>query len=350
MEDTEADRDFRASIAPILFEPKIDVSPQHVWFQGRYGLVRAGAGIHAETATAIIGGMDPLETEYGRAQKQGGRKYLENKAVVIATMIAALKAHPGDWPFQKVDLAVDGSGKLVAIDGAHRTGVAVAVERATIPARVLYRDQQWVELRYNLWAGDKAICLYQPSPHPDFAAWPVHRRDTFARCEIICAVIPAGASGFDIGCNTGALSLALANRGYTMTGMDVSPARIEAAKAFSTYDGEPRPVKFSVCGNPPDPPTSDFGLCLSLLHYFMGTDKDEVGRAIFRAVTAAAPRVILDAPAPGDGIAGDTPFTNPENVLAWCRETVAGTVGGAGRILAPRGERSIHRVLLIWER
>ncbi|MCI8459403.1 MAG: class I SAM-dependent methyltransferase [Clostridia bacterium] len=60
--------------------------------------------------------------------------------------------------------------------------------------------------------------------------------DTQRRADAYAAVLPSG-EGVDIGCGTGALTLALHARGYRVYGVDPSPDMLNAAQARATNAG-----------------------------------------------------------------------------------------------------------------
>src|SRR3954452_2651710 len=52
-----------------------------------------------------------------------------------------------------------------------------------------------------------------------------------------CGRLPVGSSILELGCATGFVTLELAHRGYHVTGLDVSPAMIEVARAAAREQG-----------------------------------------------------------------------------------------------------------------
>src|SRR5882724_778740 len=56
--------------------------------------------------------------------------------------------------------------------------------------------------------------------------------------EIYAGLAPAGGSFLELGCGTGRLAFALAERGFTVTGVDIAPAMLAQAAAKQA-DAEP---------------------------------------------------------------------------------------------------------------
>ena len=56
--------------------------------------------------------------------------------------------------------------------------------------------------------------------------------------DLLAALLPTPGHVLDIGCGTGSLSLVLAERGHRVTGIDLSPAMIERARAKAAAAGQ----------------------------------------------------------------------------------------------------------------
>lgn len=81
--------------------------------------------------------------------------------------------------------------------------------------------------RYDAWAG---------SYDDDLAAWSYRAPAVVA--EAVTSRVPDAGSVLDVGCGTGLVGTALRERGCTarITGLDISPASLDVARATGAYD------------------------------------------------------------------------------------------------------------------
>ena len=71
--------------------------------------------------------------------------------------------------------------------------------------------------------------------------------------------LPAGASVLDVGCGSGALALFAATKGWRVTGCDVNPLAVAAARGNAKLHGHRMTVHEGGPGPAPDGPTSQWG-------------------------------------------------------------------------------------------
>ena len=335
-----------------FFGQHIDVPPSRLWVQhSGNGLLPLAETTHVSAAQAILAGEDPHNTAYTREHRRQYTGSVEGRPDAFAELVRLME-EDGWKDDERIKVAINERGQIVITDGLHRAAAAYVLGLVHIPVEIVYRHERWQALKYALMEANGGVKLYQPIDHPDFASWPAWRVDTAARVKAIVASLPKnrGLFGVDLGCNAGALTLALAREQIVMYGYDTDLRVIRAARLVANmehigadkglaffYQSEEVPALLEV----------DFVVCLSLLnHYQADPQRLAAGQAIFRACVKAAPVVYLDAPAPEDPVGGDTEFVDPEAVFAWCK--LAG-VSGKGEVVADRGEE-LQRPLLVWRR
>lgn len=319
-----------------FFSVHIDTPPARLWCQDSDG----GPPLPLVEMVAL------------RARKPDGPWRADECATPEVTQALRESIARNGWSDDsRVLVAIDPRGRCVLTDGFHRASAALAEGLPTIPACVVYRSSEWGALRYALLGvGGGVPTLYQPVEHPDFAAWPCWRTDTAERVRVIGGYLRASGprAVVDLACHTGALARGLARAGCSVTGLDTDATTVKAARMLKTMDGEAATgVDFDQCTPLPDIPCADAVVVLSLLNHHWTDGRDAEGREVFRRCLAAAPLVILDAPAPGDPVGGSSPFADsPAEVFRWC----AGVdPGGTGEVLAPRSD-ALQRTILAWHR
>lgn len=322
----------------------IDVPPSRLWCQVATDMAvfcaPVSESMQAAAAVALVSGIAPSASGYEENPSAG--MLLEKFVDLAASMRSGYLGEP-------VEIAINGRGQLVITNGIHRTALALALGLPLIPARVVYRSEEWQTCKRVLHAINGGPRLYQPVDHPDLSAWPVWRVDTGARARIMGEAAQGGRRGVDLACHTGGMTLALARHGFNMDGFDTDPKAIHVASFLRDVPDVGSPLAgFSVCDPIVNLPHGgiDFVVCLSLLnHHQEDRDRWEEGAEIFRRCEAAAPLVFLDCPAPGDPVGGASEFVDPEAVFRWCAQTGA---SGVGSVLALRGENGLQRTLLAW--
>lgn len=86
----------------------------------------------------------------------------------------------------------------------------------------------------RVWSdGDRMSGMSEPSPDP-WEAW-VYRERTRTLLRAVDRYVPRPAPILDAGCAQGTIALLLAERGYTVTGVDISPAAISYARKKWTH-------------------------------------------------------------------------------------------------------------------
>jgi len=281
-----------------------------------------------------------------------------NKAPGSGDFESLCKSVYEGWrPKSHLSIAINHHAECVITDGLHRAIAAKAAGLVVLPARIVYRSEEWIAFKYAmLRANEGKLPIYQPVDHPDFTAlgWTVHRTDTARRVEVIVDDLkknyPNAYSGWDFACNTGVLTLGLANAGYKMLGVDINEDAIHAATSMANMKrfGPAEGVFFGSCTPKFQITTAhDFAVILSFLnHHMADPTRHEYGHDVFRSGVKSAPVVYLDAPTAGDPIGGSSKYIDPNEVFEWCRESGA---PGEGRIVAKHGD-DLSRTILAWER
>ena len=338
------------SEASKCFGRNIDVPPSRLWVQqGGNGLLPLAETTHVHAAQAILAGEDPHNTAYAQEHRRQSKGHIEGQPAAFAELVQSM-ALEGWKDGERIKVAINDCGQVVITDGLHRAAAAYAALRARVPVEIVYRHERWQALKYALMEANGGVKLYQPIDHPDFASWPTWRADTAARAKTIVASLPKNRPlyGVDLGCNAGALTLALAREQIVMYGYDTDLRVVRAARLVANMEhiGADHAF-FYQSAEVPALLEVDFVVCLSLLnHYQADPQRQAAGQAIFRACVRAAPLIFLDAPAPDDPVGGSTEFVDPEAVFAWCK---AAGVSGRGKVIAKRGEE-LQRPLLMWRR
>lgn len=106
------------------------------------------------------------------------------------------------------------------------------------------------------------------------------------------ALFRRGSRVLDLGCGTGEDARVLASRGVDVTGLDVSPAMVERARALCA--GEGRAVRFEVLpAERADELGTGFDGAYSNFGALNCADRPAVGRALSRALRPGAPVVFV---------------------------------------------------------
>ncbi len=152
----------------------------------------------------------------------------------------------------------DGRYNLTIIpDGYHRSTIA-AVMGLPFTLRIEKRAAEWADIRANLYERWSKKYLYQPIPHPDFAAWEIGHGnpDRFKHVGEYLKARGLGRFVGDAGCHFGYQLFWLKTNGYISDGiafdLDTTALKIadallgfvgikslhcDAERFFSEYDG-----------------------------------------------------------------------------------------------------------------
>ena len=290
-------------------------------------------------AVAVANGKDPKEPSLTAADIEKMKSDME-----------AIKA----GQCQKLAVWINRRGEIVIQDNFHWAAMSVALHVQRIPAVVMCRDEEWLNLKYaalSLCKGDK-LELEQPILHPDFDSWEAFRTDTIARAETIAKYLKRagygkGSTGFDVGCGIGAITLYLARMGNLMTGYDHDKHLIrvaEAQAAMSVIGGSGKCSFKCVSVNNAEFIPATFSVVLSLLNNHMVDGRDAEGKAIFRKIAKAAKLVFIDAPVKDDLIGGDSKYVDPQEVIRWCCNC---GIAGSGIEIDAVG---LQRPMIAWHR
>ena len=326
-----------------FFGAHIDAPPGRLWWQSADGLHPLSEAVHVRTAKEIrIGKAAPEYSAMHDVTWNDGS--IEGRPEKFAALVESM-AQDG-WKGPRVKIAINDRGQLVITDGLHRSATAFVLG-LTVPCEIVYRHEKWIALKYSLFELNGGVKLYQPIAHPDLA-WPSWRRDTALRANIIASWLranePGAHYGVDLACNSGSLTCALGRAGYSMKGLDTSESAVRAASILASMEGiGSENATFARCDEMPSIPKSYFAVCLSLLNHHQVDGRSAEGQEIFRRLVGSAPVVFLDAPVSGDPVGGDSPFVDPDNVLAWCKESGA---PGQGQVIDTAG--ALMRPLLVW--
>lgn len=308
------------------------------WIHGDAGAERLGNSVHAHSAKEILAGAAPEDTEYAKCirTKQAG---CHGKPEKFAALIRDMKAK--GWHGGPIIGFIVGDGRIIIHDGFHRSAAALAVGLSTVPVAIHGRDPSWIAFRIALKKLNGGCKLYQPIDHPDLSYWRSWRKDTAQRIKLIVEALRSNSvrTVCDLGCHSGVLSCALARAGYDVTGIDSNPKAIAAARRMAAMEGIGGDAAFHA-GSEPD--SAEAVICLSALNHAWVKGK---GDELFAKLAAAAPLLILDMPALGDPVGGDTEWADENHVVKWLEDK-----GGAVEYLGKRGEGNLQRTLLRWRR
>jgi len=289
--------------------------------------------------------MAPDETVYAAEVPDSGSANTHGKPDVFAALISSM-AHGWEAKGRFIIAGINRRGEIVIHDGFHRSAAALAVGMPEVPVSIHFCDEDWVALKHALVKLNKGCRLYQPVDHPEFRTWPCWRKDTAARVEAIADVLPGNLIA-DVGCHSGAVSLGLARFGFTVKGYDINEKAIGVARRLAPMTDIGGPAFFEKRSGLLPGHKYDAVVCLSALnHQWRKGEAMGKGRQLLRSFFAAAPLLVLDCPAPGDPVAGDGEWTDPERVFRWIEDC---GIGGSGRVIGQRGDE-LQRPLLVWER
>ena len=75
----------------------------------------------------------------------------------------------------RIHVVIDECGRVICVDGMHRSATAYCLGIEKIPVLILYRHTNWIRLKYLLKAINGGVRLYHPIEHPDLESWPSWR-------------------------------------------------------------------------------------------------------------------------------------------------------------------------------
>jgi hypothetical protein len=326
-------------ILEVMHNAYIKVAPGDLWYQSPYtDTPSIRNSEHYKAAIDVLNGHKLEDTEYHLTGHQ-------THYIGFNDLIESIKK---DGVKLSIEVAIEGDGKIIIVDGMHRASIALALGIKSIQAKVIYRNNNWWRFRWlvaDLSIKQNLKDLYQPIDHPDFQDFPIWRNDTETRTRHIYKYITSVGemrSGIDYACNVGGIAIGLAKHGISMFGVDI-PQAVDVAKAYAKLKGVSDMTMFQ----PPEHflPPSDFMVVLSFLNHHWTDGRNDEGIRLFQRFIKAAKFIILDAPAPGDPVGGDSKYVDIKNVFEWCDQAA----GKPGRhvVIADIGD-DLKRPLLAW--
>ncbi|HXV99379.1 MAG TPA: class I SAM-dependent methyltransferase, partial [Anaerolineae bacterium] len=177
-------------------------------------------------------------------------------------------------PHDPLSVNIGRHGDLLLNKGEHWLAIAKLLGLSRIPILIAGRHEQWVQFKHELMAytlQQPNDALYAPLLHPDLAWIPAHRGHE--RFELIQqALLSAGGTMLDIGCNLGYFCHRFENLGFSCTGVEFDPTNFyfleklkrAANKQFQVVNGsifdyvEQEPGRYY-----------DVVLALAIFHHFI---------------------------------------------------------------------------------
>jgi len=318
----------------------VPVPPDRLWWQcGDEGTKRLEDSPHAKSAKEIANGVDPFKTEYAEKITLSTKKTHGNPDK-FATLIESMRY---GWDGPPIIAGINRRGEIVITDGWHRSAAALALGIETIPVAIHYRSDKWWEFKHAVRKLNHGCKLYQPIDHPDFAHWPVWRKDTKARIDVIAGFLKERGRKYvnDIGCHSGAISFGLHGAGFVVHAVDSNPAAIRVIELQDkmTFSKTSFTPSFSAWCQTAESMEYDrycfsksATVALSMLNHAIINGHFE---HTIKQVANISPVIIFDCPTPGDPVGGDQEWSNPE-VMA---RKVTDAIGGTVRAIAERGDR-----------
>jgi SAM-dependent methyltransferase len=125
--------------------------------------------------------------------------------------------------------------------------------------------------------------------------------------ETLVALLPSGSDVLDVGCGYGRIAVPLAARGYSVTGLDVAPNLLRAARQSARWRGVPvRFVQASMTSMPLPDQTFDAVVSLWTAFYELLLESEQVAAlSEMRRVLRPGGVGIVEGPVPADGIVPD---------------------------------------------
>lgn len=341
--------------ANIFFGNYFEVNPEELfWCDSYLGLKSISESEHVAFARAVFSGDDYLKTAYVGPHRRPFDNVTEGNPSKFAELANSIKNHGYDSSRNpRVKVAIDGDGKIVLVDGLHRSSIMYCLGKRFV-CEVVYRDHKWIRLKYLLYHINNEVKLYQPVNHSDLRRWPCWRIDTNNRIKIICDWLkrnmPDARNGLDMGCHTGRIVVGLANNGYTMTGIDVDNNALLAARTMADMEVIGTKGCVSFC----EPSyfdaiardRFDFIICLSLLnHYACDENRWQEGWNLFKKLCKVSNAVFYDCPSCGDPVGGDTEMINASAMTNWLKKS---GICGDGEVIAEKNN-ALQRTIMVWK-
>lgn len=158
--------------------------------------------------------LPPTQREHG----------IRERLKKIVALYTAIKKH--GYIGSEITVKFTGSGNLVVHDGFHRLCILRFLnQKVDVYCRVK-EDFPLLQTLRELNGGEN---LYQPTEDPRTDGWHVWRSDCSSRFKVVSEGL-MGQKVLDAGCETGYFCRGLAERGYTVTGVDVNPKRVAVAR------------------------------------------------------------------------------------------------------------------------
>jgi hypothetical protein len=188
------------------------------------------------------------------------------------SLLAAEDAHPGYG-------AIDECGRLVLLEGTHRTAINLVRGRTHMPFRVLKRSAAWTEFIAFFHAEGARLYgdpnqIYQDVFHPDFASFRAIREDRSQPILDYLSRRGAGRRGLDVGSMIGFNSHKLGAGGFAMTALEYEAPYAAAFRRLAIlYDSHAEVVEGDLYGFPVETGQFDFAILLSILYHLLRNDE-----------------------------------------------------------------------------